>query len=91
MSGVEESPKPRASSRKLVATVFRGILYLPPASGVERKASSVLLDIGGRKVMDLHTGANDVSRLAPGVYFVREEPQAPGLKPEAIRKVIITR
>ena len=25
----------------------------------------------GRKVMDLHTGANDVSRLASGVCFVR--------------------
>jgi hypothetical protein len=31
-----------------------------------------LLDAAGRKVMGLHAGANDVSRLAPGVYFVRE-------------------
>ncbi len=30
-----------------------------------------LLDISGRKVMDLHIGDNDVSRLAPGVYFLR--------------------
>jgi len=31
----------------------------------------VLLDISGRKVLDLHPGANDVSGLCPGVYFVR--------------------
>ena len=30
-----------------------------------------LLDIGGRSVLGLHSGANDVSRLVPGVYFVR--------------------
>jgi hypothetical protein len=32
----------------------------------------VLLDISGREMLDLHSGANDVSRLSPGVYFVRE-------------------
>ena len=38
--------------------------------------------------MDLLRGANDVSRLAPGVYFVRS---AVGGKPSAVtvRKVII--
>ena len=30
-----------------------------------------LLDACGRKVMDLVPGPNDVSRLSPGVYFVR--------------------
>jgi hypothetical protein len=34
---------------------------------------AALLDIGGRKTMELHAGANDVSRLAPGVYFIRAE------------------
>jgi hypothetical protein len=29
-----------------------------------------LLDISGRKVLDLRPGANNVGRLAPGVYFV---------------------
>jgi len=32
----------------------------------------VLLDAAGRKVMELRPGANDVRRLSPGVYFVRE-------------------
>jgi len=38
--------------------------------------SVIVIDAAGRKVMDLHPGANDVSRLAPGVCFVREEPSA---------------
>jgi hypothetical protein len=41
--------------------------------------------------MELHAGANDVSSLAPGVYFVREEPQAPSLKPHPVSKVIISK
>ncbi len=46
-----------------------------------------LLDIGGRKVLDLHPGANDVRSLAPGVYFVREaQAQA-----QAVRKIVVTR
>ena len=45
-----------------------------------------LQDISGRKVMDLHPGANDVRALAPGVYFVR----AVGREPSAVTKVIIS-
>jgi hypothetical protein len=30
-----------------------------------------LLDIAGRKVLDLVPGPNDIRRFAPGVYFVR--------------------
>jgi hypothetical protein len=58
-------------------TVVRGILHLP-GSSVERRASSVLLDAAGREVMELHAGANDVSGLAPGVYFVRAVSRARG-------------
>jgi len=67
------------------ATVVRGSLHF---SG---KAQAALFDMSGRKVANLHDGANDVSRLAPGVYFVREESQATSLKPQAIRKVVIAR
>jgi len=55
------------------------------------RARGELLDICGRNVMTLHPGANDVSHLAPGVYFVREQPQASGLKPQAVRKIVIQR
>jgi len=52
---------------------------------------AVLLDVSGRKVMDLKPGANDVRALAPGVYFVREELQASSPKPQAVRKVVVAR
>ncbi len=55
-----------------VATVLRGVLVLPGSYEL-RVASYELLDIGGRRVLALHSGANDVSRLPPGVYFIREQ------------------
>jgi YVTN family beta-propeller protein len=54
--GVEESPKPQASSRRLEPTVLSG------ASGVRRLAPCVAFDAMGRRV------ANPRS----GIYFVRE-------------------
>ncbi|MBM3315570.1 hypothetical protein FJY71_07005, partial [candidate division WOR-3 bacterium] len=57
-------------------TIVRGVLFLP-ASGEGRKANGELLDISGRKVLELHPGAccgsssYDLSRLAPGVFFLR--------------------
>jgi hypothetical protein len=48
------------------------------------------MDISGRKVAELHAGGNDVSRLAPGVYFVRTKPLADSRKPSAVTKVVIS-
>jgi len=70
-------------------TIVRGVLWLPKATNREAQPAC-LMDIGGRKVMDLRPGANDVRALAPGVYFIREEPQAAGSKPQAVRKVVLT-
>ncbi len=88
--GVEETPNAEVRTTKSLRTIVRRVLVLPASSAI-RSASSVLLDISGRKVMDLKPGANDVRALAPGVYFVREQPQAASLKPQAIRKVVVTR
>ena len=49
---------------------------------------AVLYDMGGRRVLDVHRGANDVSGLNPGVYFVRLNGVRRGTY---ARKVIITR
>ncbi len=68
--GVKERSQPPANGSRLTATVVRDILYLP-TSGGGRQASGDLLDISGRKVMELQSGANDIRHLAPGVYFVR--------------------
>ncbi len=75
-----------------IQTVTRGVLVL---GAVDSRQNAVyraeLLDATGRKVFDLAPGANDVRRLSPGVYFVREEPQAASSKPPAVRKVVVTR
>ncbi len=74
VGSVSESRPASLTPRSLpAASIIRGVLYLPPASGVERGASSVLLDASGRRVMSLRPGANDASNLAPGAYFVRDE------------------
>jgi hypothetical protein len=51
---------------------------------------AVLFDASGRRVAVLRSGPNDISRLAPSVYFVREEPQASDRKPQPVRKVVLT-
>jgi YVTN family beta-propeller protein len=68
-SGVKETPSAEVRAAKCLPTVFRGVLFLPEASSHEPQATSCLLDISGRKVMELRSGANDVRSLAPGVYF----------------------
>jgi hypothetical protein len=81
--GETQSAEVRATH---ASTVIHGMLLLP-----ERQNSSTitgcLLDINGREVMELRSGANDVRALAPGVYFVREaQAQA-----QVVRKVVVTR
>ena len=69
------------------ATIVRGVLFQPEASSPKWQAAS-LLDVSGRKVMNLGPGANNVRALSPGVYFVREA-QAQAQAPD-VRKVILT-
>ncbi|MFO7650438.1 MAG: hypothetical protein R6X13_03730 [bacterium] len=64
-----------------LASVVRGVLSISrqlTADGLRQEAA--LLDASGRRVMVLRSGENDVSRLAPGVYFVRP---ASGVEREA--------
>jgi hypothetical protein len=67
-------------------TVVRGVVQ------VDRRQNAIhrteLLDICGRRVGKLHAGVNDVSRLAPGVYFVRS---ADSGQRAALTKVIVAR
>jgi hypothetical protein len=86
--GIEQADTRQLRSLTGGATVVRGVLFLqssllsPPSS---------LLSIDGRKVLDLRPGANDVSKLAPGVYFVRSGPSAASRQPSAVTKVVVTR
>jgi YVTN family beta-propeller protein len=94
MLGIEES-QPQAASLKPQATVVRGVLFLPRDMTEirpwisDRVPRPVLLDVSGRKAMELKPGANDVRALAPGVYFVRSEPSATSRQSSAVTKVII--
>jgi YVTN family beta-propeller protein len=86
LTGIEESPKPQASSRKPEPTIVRGVLMLGAVDSRQQTGyRAELLDVSGRRVAALQTGANDVRGLAPGVYFVR------GVQPQAIHKLVITR
>ncbi|MCX6841192.1 MAG: sialidase family protein, partial [candidate division WOR-3 bacterium] len=97
LAAIAEQP-PQQRGTRPIATVIQRVLVLnelgtrselPEHNSVMSRAA--LLDIGGRKVLDLKPGANDVRALAPGVYFVREEPQAANSKPQPVRKVVVTR
>jgi photosystem II stability/assembly factor-like uncharacterized protein len=85
-TGVKDAPRVvRASTR--APTIVRNTLFLP-ASNVPRGVSGALLDIGGRRVLDLHSGLNDVSGLAPGVYFIGG-PASGNRGRGEVRKVVI--
>ncbi len=85
--GVEQADKRQLRDMTCGATVVRGVLLLPQS--LDPSIPRSLLDISGRKVLNLVPGANDVSRLAPGVYFASEEPQSS--RPQALRKIVVTR
>ncbi|MEO0069781.1 MAG: hypothetical protein ABIK18_03195 [candidate division WOR-3 bacterium] len=70
----EEQTTPPTNGSRLTATIVRKVLI--PYSAVSGGRSEVvasLLDISGRKVMELSPGPNDVSRLPAGVYFLRDK------------------
>jgi hypothetical protein len=71
---VEEPPALHGELREgPVGAVTRGVLWLPVGTDTEPGEVASLLDISGRKLMDLRPGPNDVRHLSPGVYFVQIE------------------
>jgi YVTN family beta-propeller protein len=91
--GIEEAMNDERGVMSVGPSIVRGVLFLPKMGTVPSGTVPVfgpsLLDINGRRVLELHQGANDVSRLSPGVYFVREaQAQAHA---QAIHKVVVTR
>jgi YVTN family beta-propeller protein len=89
--GVEEAPNAKVRTRN-AATVVRGVLNLGVDSGQYSAFRADLLDATGRRFAVLHRGANDVSHLAPGVYFIREErAESREQSTTSVRKVVVTR
>jgi hypothetical protein len=73
------------------ATVVRGVLWLGAYGTRHAAYGAELLDIAGRRVLDLKPGANDVSRLSPGVYFVRRPETGDRRPSQALQKVVLAR
>jgi hypothetical protein len=88
--GIEEAPNDRVVMTQSVPTIVRGVLNLQPAI-YSLQSEIVLLSGDGRKVLDLHTGANDVRSLSSGVYFVRSGPSVVSREPSAVHRVVIAR
>ena len=86
-AAVAHKPEPDAQTPNGGQTILRGVLNLQSAI-YNLQSEIVLLDISGRKVLDLRSGANDVSRVEPGVYFVAVNGARNTVH---VRKVIVTR
>ncbi|MFO7639406.1 MAG: hypothetical protein R6X14_08995 [bacterium] len=87
MIAVEEPGPTRPGPLARLPAVIRGSLFLPPGPGTR----AVLLDPAGRKVLALAPGENDVSHLAPGVYFVRTVLWERSPDRDWVHKVVIQR
>jgi CubicO group peptidase (beta-lactamase class C family) len=87
-AGIEENPEPQTSGLEPAASIVRSVLFLPEATSHKPQATSRLLSVAGQEVQGLHTGANDVRGLVPGVYFVTEDVAESTVR---ARKVIVTR
>jgi len=67
-TGVVETMNDERGTMNAGPTIVRGVLFLSASTST---LHSSLFSLSGQKVMALHPGANDVSGLSPGVYFVR--------------------
>ena len=90
MSGIGGEPQTALGVRKQSATIVRAVLELPAAASHKPQTASWLLDATGRRVAELHPGPNDVSRLAPGIYFVTDLGSG-GRGRGEVRKVVIAK
>jgi hypothetical protein len=84
-AGVAETMNDECRAMSIAQTVVSGVLSLPEEATSHKPQATRLLNACGREVMLLYGGANDVSGLAPGVYFVRRA------QAQTVHKVVIAR
>ncbi|MBN2465583.1 hypothetical protein JXD38_08185, partial [candidate division WOR-3 bacterium] len=84
VTGTEETPSANHQTPNS-ATIVRGCLYLPASAFT---LHSSLFSLSGQKVLDLRPGPNDVSHLAPGVYFVRSTSRVNRSAPDGTKLVV---
>jgi len=94
-TGIAERQTPNAKRQTLAATVVRGVLNLQSTT-CNLKSEIALLDASGRRVQQLWPGANDLSRLPAGVYFIENgdctaRPGAQGDCPHFRYRVVLVR
>jgi hypothetical protein len=85
-TGVEETPNAEVRATNAGTTIVRGVLFLPSSLFY---LHSSLFSLSGQTVMALKSGANDVSRLSPGLYFVRRA-SGVGRLASSVHRVVIT-
>lgn len=87
VAAMEEEPTSVSRAPQHFPTIVRGVLFL---EGDGRCAGTypgaALLDMSGRKVLELQPGANDLYALTPGVYFIQYRLSVPGFT-----KVVVTK
>jgi YVTN family beta-propeller protein len=72
--GIEESANGEVRTTNRLPTIVRGVLEIgSQLTANSSRPKAQLFDANGRKLLDLQLGPNDVSPLAPGVYFVVSE------------------
>jgi hypothetical protein len=86
--GVQEAQDAKEPTTTAFPSIVRGTLFLPDARGGRRQVAGAMLDISGRKVLDLQAGANDINRLSPGVYFVRTGAVGHG---RCVSRIVVTK
>ena len=94
--GAEETMNDELGTMNVGPTIVRGVLPFEARGalsdrglrGQQREPRGELLDISGRRVLDLRPGPNDVSRLSPGVYFIHS---AIDNRQSPMPRVVITR
>jgi hypothetical protein len=89
LAGTAGTSRSTVTRQRPQPTIVRGVLRAAD-SGQDAAYRAELLDVSGRKVLDLRPGVNDVRPLAPGIYFVH---QTSSVERDASRvtKVIVTR
>jgi len=88
--GVQEMPWTTVETVNALPTIVRGVLWFGDR-GQKTEDRGELLDVSGRKAMSLRPGANDISRLPAGVYFLCLSQAGAGSERACVRKVVIQR
>lgn len=75
VAGVTTLPTSSRAESVLPTVYTHGMLYWPGVPGLRGSNGTQLVDLSGRGVADLLPGMNDLSHLAPGVYFAPTTPR----------------